>query len=147
GCLEGAAELPVSGPGFEALHLGRHRRFGHPALVAYLERLAARVKSAKLGLLLMGDLAQARGGPTPSGHKSHQSGLDADVGYTAPAGVAGRRLGAAERETLFPLAVVDLAKRAFTPAWNPKVPRILELAASDPEVDRIFVNAVIKREL
>ena len=36
GCLQGAATLPASGPGYEAMHLGRNRRFGHPTLIAYV---------------------------------------------------------------------------------------------------------------
>jgi penicillin-insensitive murein endopeptidase len=87
GCLQGAATLPASGPGYEVLRLGRNRRFGHPTLIAYIRRLAAAAASGKLGLVVVGDLSQPRGGPTPSGHRSHQTGLDADIGYAAPPGV------------------------------------------------------------
>jgi penicillin-insensitive murein endopeptidase len=76
GCLLGAARLPASGPGFEVLHLGRHRYYGHPDLVAFVRRLGLQARRKKLGPLLIGDLSQPRGGPTPSGHRSHQSGLD-----------------------------------------------------------------------
>jgi penicillin-insensitive murein endopeptidase len=147
GCLQGAVALPPTGPGFEVLHLQRYRRYGHPLLVQYVRRLAATVKRQKLGMLLVGDLAQPRGGPTLTGHRSHQSGLDVDIGYAHPPWLLQRRLKAAERETLFPPAVVDLAKRALNPTWNPKIPRILEAAARDPAVDRIFVHAAIKRTL
>src|SRR5207302_1679409 len=75
GCLQGAATLPASGPGYEALHLSRNRRYGHPELVAFVRRLGATAKAKKLGLLVVGDLSQPRGGPTPSGHRSHQTGL------------------------------------------------------------------------
>jgi penicillin-insensitive murein endopeptidase len=108
GCLQGAATLPASGPGYEVVRLGRNRRYGHPNLIAYLQRLGAGARQAKLGLVIVGDLSQPRGGPTPSGHRSHQTGLDADIGYAAPAGVRARHLSRRAREQLSPLAVIDL---------------------------------------
>jgi penicillin-insensitive murein endopeptidase len=147
GCLQGAATLPVSGPGFEVLHLDRHRRFGHPLLVSYVERLAVAARKAKLGPLVIGDLSQPRGGPTPSGHRSHQTGLDADIGYVAPPGVRAGHLNARDRERLMPPAVVDLKTHATTRFWTPKVVSLLALAAADPTVDRIFVNPAIKKRL
>jgi penicillin-insensitive murein DD-endopeptidase len=147
GCLQGARALPISGPGYELLHVGRRRAFGHPVLVQYIQRMAALVKKKKLGLLFVGDLAQARGGPTPSGHKSHQTGLDVDVGFAVPAWALKRRPTAAERESIQPPPVVDLVSHTLTPYWAPRVPRVLEIAASDPDVDRIFVNPIVKREV
>jgi penicillin-insensitive murein endopeptidase len=147
GCLQGAATLPVSGRGYEALHLGRNRRFGHPLLISYIEHLAASVKAARLGPLVVGDLSQPRGGPTPSGHRSHQTGLDADIGYVAPTGLRAGHLSARERERLGPPAVVDIKTHAPTPAWTPKILRLLALAAGDPAVDRIFVEPGIKKML
>ena len=147
GCLQGARALPISGPGYEVLHVGRRRNFGHPSLVAYVRRLAAAVKKKRLGMLLVGDLSQPRGGPTPFGHRSHQSGLDVDLSYTHPPWLARRRMTAAEREEMQPPAVADLPTRTLTPLWDARIVRILELAASDPLVDRIFVHPAIKREV
>jgi len=147
GCLQGAATLPPSGPGYEALHLGRNRNFGHPLLVAYIERLAAAAKAAKLGPLVVGDLAQPRGGPTPSGHRSHQTGFDADIGYVAPPGLRAGHLSARARERLGPPAVFDPKTHAATPAWRPRIAELLALAAGDPAVDRIFVEPGIKKLL
>lgn len=125
--------MPAKGRGYRVSQIFRHRFFGHPALIAYIRRLAQTLDRKHLGLLTVGDLAQPRGGPTPTGHRSHQSGLDADLGYTA-----------GSPATAF---VVDVAKGRLTPLWNAKVIRRLEVAASDPAVDRVFVNPVIKREL
>lgn len=147
GCLAGAASLPTTGPGYELLHLGRRRGFGHPVLISYIKRLAANVKKQRLGMLLVGDLGQARGGPTPNGHRSHQTGLDVDLSYAFPPFALKRRLTAAERETIMPPAVVDLRAGKLNEAWQPRIPRLLELAASDPAVDRIFVNPLIKKTL
>jgi penicillin-insensitive murein endopeptidase len=145
GCLQGAATLPASGPGYEVMRLGRNRRFGHPLLVAYIKRLGAAARKAKLGLIVVGDLSQPRGGPTPSGHRSHQTGLDADIGYAAPAGARAGHISRPARESLSPPAVIDLKTHESTAAWTPAVKRLLALAAADPTVDRIFVNPSIKK--
>jgi len=145
GCLQGAATLPVSGRGYEALHLGRNRRYGHPALIAYIQRLAAAAHKAKLGRMVVGDLSQPRGGPTPTGHRSHQTGLDADIGYVAPPGARAGRLSARAREQLAAPAVVDAKTHAKTGAWTSKIVPLLALAAADPAVDRIFVDPGIKK--
>jgi penicillin-insensitive murein endopeptidase len=147
GCLQGAVALPLSGPGFELLHLGRHRAFGHPALVDFIRHLGAAVKKKRLGLVLVGDMSQARGGPTPTGHKSHQTGLDVDLGYDFPDWAAHRHPTAPERESVMPPAIVDLTAGKLNKLWQPRVASLLETAASDPAVDRIFVNPIIKREL
>jgi penicillin-insensitive murein DD-endopeptidase len=147
GCLHGAVSLPASGPGYEVVRLSRARHFGHPELVAYVKRFARTLQRRRLGPLIVGDLSQARGGPTPTGHRSHQSGLDVDLWYAAPPKTPRRRLTAKERETLPPQPVADLTTRTLTPAWSPRMATVLELAASDPLVDRVFVHAAVKRAL
>lgn len=147
GCLQGGVALPQAGPGFEVMHLGRHRYFGHPTLVDFVRRLALRAAAEHLPSLLVGDLAQPRGGPMPSDHGSHQSGLDVDIAYTRPAQALWQPLPEEERERLQPPPVVDLATQALTAAWAPAVAELIRLAASEPAVDRIFVNPAIKREL
>jgi penicillin-insensitive murein endopeptidase len=147
GCLQGAATLSPSGPGYEVARIGRNRRYGHPELVAFVQRLGAGARRAKLGPLVVGDLAQPRGGPTPTGHHSHQTGLDADLGYAPPTGLRAGHLTAKQRETLAPVIVVDLKTRTPTAAWGTKVLELIALAASDPAVDRIFVHPTVKRLL
>jgi penicillin-insensitive murein DD-endopeptidase len=57
------------------------RSYGHPALVLMLRRSAADVAKAKPGsVMLVGDLSSENGGPL-SGHRSHQSGRDADIAF------------------------------------------------------------------
>jgi penicillin-insensitive murein endopeptidase len=147
GCLQGAASLPASGRGYELMRLGRNRRYGHPLLIAFVKRLAAAARKAKLGLVVVGDLSQPRGGPTPSGHRSHQTGLDADIGYAAPPGTRAGHVSREAREHLSPPAVIDLKTHEMTPTWTPAVAELLALAAADPTVDRIFVNPSIKKML
>jgi penicillin-insensitive murein DD-endopeptidase len=55
--------------------------YGHPALVLMLNRTAKQISRQSPGsVLLVGDLSNEFGGPL-YGHKSHQSGRDADVGF------------------------------------------------------------------
>src|SRR5215472_2937203 len=80
GCLGGAVALPANGPNWQVMRPSRNRAWGHPVLIALLERLAAKLP-AEAGWpgLLVGDIAQPRGGPMLTGHGSHQIGLDADI--------------------------------------------------------------------
>lgn len=60
-----------------------NKNYGHPALVLMLRRSASDVASAVPGsVMLVGDLSYKRGGPIP-GHRSHESGRDADVAFYA----------------------------------------------------------------
>jgi penicillin-insensitive murein endopeptidase len=55
--------------------------WGLPILVDLLKKVAADVASKHRGsVLLVGDMSAAGGGPL-TGHKSHQSGRDADIGF------------------------------------------------------------------
>jgi len=70
--------------GSRELHVrksSRDRVYGYPSLVLMLHRSARDVAKAAAGsVLLIGDLSMKDGGPL-SGHHSHQSGRDADVGF------------------------------------------------------------------
>jgi penicillin-insensitive murein endopeptidase len=147
GCLRGAEALPLSGPGYELLRPGRRRSYGHPALIAFLRRLGASVREARLPTLAIGDLTLPRGGPTPTGHKSHQTGLDVDIAFLAPAWVGKRAPVGRERHDWEPAVLVNHENGKLLQPWPGHLARTLELAAADPAVDRIFVNAGVKREV
>ncbi len=144
GCLAGAEALPQDGPGFQVMRLSRKRYFGHPKLIAYIKDLAARAKSAGWPSLLIGDMAQARGGPMLTGHASHQLGLEADIWLTpAP---SDRPLTNEEREEMSATDMVqpDLLS-VYPDRFTPQQLAMLRAAASSNEIDRIFVNAAIKK--
>ena len=63
GCLAGAQALPVNGPSWQVMRLSRNRNWGHPDLVAVLERIAEKGKKLGWNGLLVGDMSQPRGGP------------------------------------------------------------------------------------
>ena len=146
GCLSGAKALPVDGPHWQAMRLSRNRNWGHPELVALVQKLAkdGREKDGWPGLLV-GDLSQPRGGPMLTGHASHQIGLDADVWLTP---MPDRRLSDAERESMS--ATSMLADDAVTVArdkWTDGHLNIIKRAASYPEVERVLVHPAIKQVL
>ncbi|MEZ5787903.1 MAG: penicillin-insensitive murein endopeptidase [Xanthobacteraceae bacterium] len=146
GCVAGAEALPVNGPAWQVMRLSRNRNWGHPALIRLLETLAvqARAEAGWPGLLV-GDLSQPRGGPMLTGHASHQVGLDADIWLTP---MPKRELTRAEREEMSATMVVAADKRDVDPAvWTPAHAGLIKLAAKMPEVQRIFINAAIKKAL
>ena len=54
GCLSGAIALPADGPNWQVMRPSRNRAWGHPVLIAFLERLAQELPGEVgcLGLLV-----------------------------------------------------------------------------------------------
>jgi penicillin-insensitive murein endopeptidase len=145
GCLAGAQALPINGETWQVMRLSRNRNWGHPNLIAALERLAAQAPKVGWRGLLVGDLAQPRGGPMLTGHASHQIGLDADIWLTP---MPERTLSREEREEMAATSVVNSEWTDVNPdVWTPQHGAIIKAAAKDPEVERIFVNPAIKKAL
>ncbi|MGA2125541.1 MAG: penicillin-insensitive murein endopeptidase [Xanthobacteraceae bacterium] len=146
GCLAGAVALPINGKTWQVMRLSRNRNWGHPELIAFLERLAEKVpKVAGWPGLLVGDVAQPRGAPMLTGHTSHQIGLDADIWLTP---MPEHELSREEREEMSAVDMVAENRLDVDPArWTPQHGAVIKAAAQDPVVDRIFVNAAIKKAL
>jgi len=146
GCVAGGQALAVDGPSWQVMRLSRNRNWGHPAMIAFLERLAARVPAINgWPGLLVGDISQPRGGPMLTGHASHQLGLDADI-WLSP--MPDRRLSAEEREFLSATNVVAENRLDVDPkVWTPAHTSLIREVSRQPEVERIFVNAAIKKAL
>jgi penicillin-insensitive murein DD-endopeptidase len=144
GCLAGGVPLPITGPAWQVMRLSRNRNWGHPKLVAFLESFATRAKGVWHGLLV-GDMSQPRGGPMLTGHSSHQIGLDADIWFMPmPEHVLSRE----EREFDSAVNMVASDRLGVDPAvWTHARTELLHIAAEDPLVSRIFVNAAIKKEI
>jgi penicillin-insensitive murein endopeptidase len=146
GCLAGGAALPIDGPAWQVMRLSRNRNWGHPTLIRFLENLATKVhKAGSWNGLLVGDMSQPRGGPMITGHASHQVGLDADIWLTQ---MPPRQLTRAEREEMSATNVVAEDRRDVDPSiWTPGHAAVIKAAALDPQVERVFVNAAIKKAL
>ncbi|MGR9051292.1 MAG: penicillin-insensitive murein endopeptidase [Gammaproteobacteria bacterium] len=147
GCLSGAGELPADGEGYQAMRLSRKRLYGHPDLIRFIEKMGRQALEHDWGTLLIGDLGQPRGGPTLSGHSSHQSGLDVDIWFLVSKQAAERPLTDEEREVLQSPSVLSSFGKLDAARWSPTHERMLKTAALMPEVERIFVNPAIKRKL
>lgn len=144
GCLIGGERLAPDGPGYQAIRLERNRHYGHPELVRFIEGLAERAEAARLGLLPVGDLSQPQGGPMPSDHASHQVGLDVDIFFRLDL----PRLAQDERgEDLELPSLVDYERRRLNERFGDAHVELLRLAASDPDVARVFVSPLIKQAM
>jgi len=145
GCLAGAVALPINGTTWQVMRLSRNRNWGHPKLVEFLERLAEKAKKVGWNGLLVGDMSQPRGGPMLTGHASHQIGLDADIWLTP---MPDRKLSREERELMSATMVVRDDRLDIDPnVWTHAHTELIRTAAEDPAVERIFVNAAIKKAL
>jgi penicillin-insensitive murein endopeptidase len=146
GCLAGAKALPVDGETWQVVRVSRNRMWGHPAMIAFLERFSRKAAVERVWPgILVGDISQPRGGPMLTGHASHQIGLDADVWLTP---MPGRPLSREEREEMSAVNMVSEDGLSVDPThWTGRQAGIIEAAAEEPEVDRIFVNPAIKKAL
>jgi penicillin-insensitive murein endopeptidase len=124
--------------------MSRNRYFGHPETIDYLLNFGRRVAGANLGIALIGDMSQPRGGPMAFGHASHEIGLDADVWFRLDLPPLPRT----SREILDLPSMVDPVKRQVDPKrFTDRQAELLRFAALDPRVARIFVNPAIKLAL
>ncbi|MDH2401310.1 penicillin-insensitive murein endopeptidase [Bradyrhizobium sp. SSUT18] len=146
GCLAGAQALPINGETWQVMRLSRNRNWAHPDMVALLERLSVKAHEvAGWPGLLVGDMSQPRGGPMLTGHASHQVGLDADIWLTP---MPNRQLSRNEREEMSATSMVRTDRLDIDPAvWTPSHLLVIRAAAQEPRVERIFVNAAIKKAL
>lgn len=145
GCLAGGARLADVGPGYQTMRPSRNRAWGHPSLLAFLKELAVDLKAAGHKPMLIGDLAQPRGGPMLSGHASHQSGLDVDIWFRPSPDF---KLTRKQREEWSAYSVVKSVKAPWVnEKFTAREAKLIELAARDRRTARVFVAASIKQAL
>src|SRR5215475_551339 len=146
GCIGGAAQMPFNGDTWQVMRLSRNRYWAHPDMIALLKRLSVKAhRDAGWPGILVGDIGQPRGGPALSGHASHQIGLDADIWLTP---MPDHRLSREEREEMSATMMVRDDRLDVDPkAWTPTHWMVLRDAAQEPAVQRVFVNAAIKKAL
>ncbi len=145
GCFTGGVALPMDGMNWEVMRPSRNRRWGHPTMIALIEKLSRDSAADGWPGLLIGDISQPRGGPMLTGHASHQIGLDADIWLTP---MPNRKLTTQERENISAtLMVNDKTHLVKDRLWKPMHTQLLKRAASYPEVERILVNPGIKKKL
>jgi len=144
GCAAGLVALPESGPTWQAMRLSRNRYWGQPEMIDYLQDLSQVAAGLGWAGLYIGDISQPRGGPMTGDHASHQIGLDADIWMLPPTRL---NLSRSQREEISSISVRTADQRAVNENFTPAHAALLEAAARDPRVDRIFVAAAVKLEL
>ena len=146
GCMAGGEALPINGPNWQVMRLSRNRNWALPETVQLIERVAQKAREqAGWPGILVGDMSQPRGGPMLTGHASHQVGLDADIWLTP---MPNRQLSRNEREEMSAVMMVRRDRLDIEPsAWTPTHWKVIRAAALEPRVERIFVNAAIKKAL
>ncbi len=75
-----------NGADLAGMRLSRNRNWAQPVTVDFIQDLSA-FAATQPGWagLYVGDMSQPRGGPMLTGHRSHQTGLDADIWMLPPA--------------------------------------------------------------
>lgn len=142
GCIIGAQPLALRGEGYQVIRAGKKRYYGHPELLNYLIRLGKSAKQAGLKTVLIADMSMPAGGRFSSGHASHQIGLDVDIWL---------RFGPLTKaQALNPNATLMVnrkAQRVDEKVWSEQQATLIQLAAKDSKVERIFLNPAIKLKL
>ena len=137
GCLAGAQQLPETGPHWQAMRLGRNRNWGHPITLDFIRDLAGfAARQPGWRGLYIGDISQPRGGPMASGHASHQMGLDVDIWMLPPQRLD---LSRSARENISSQSMRRANGAYVNALWGASHHAIIEAAAKDPRVARIFI--------
>lgn len=139
GVLTGAVELPRSGVGYTRYRPTAPVYWGHPRLVAAIERAARAVDEKRPGgaPLIVGDLSARHGGKIPR-HNSHRTGRDVDFLFyvTTPSGAPIRNPG------FIPLGADGLAQLEGGRFLRLDVERqwlFFKELLTDPEIDVQFL--------
>ncbi|PIP96365.1 MAG: penicillin-insensitive murein endopeptidase [Bdellovibrio sp. CG12_big_fil_rev_8_21_14_0_65_39_13] len=135
GCLQGAQTFTGQEKGIILSQVKRGRYWGHPDLIQLLTQAGEETYKKRMSLIV-GDLSQSRGGPTITGHNSHQTGLDVDVWFKMPSIKEKLSLRTIETEDMKPIASLSADQI-----------KMIQFFTRDPRVERIFINPGFKKYL
>jgi penicillin-insensitive murein endopeptidase len=145
GCIDGAETLPSTGTGFVSIRRHRNRYYGHPETIRLIQDLGRQMHARNGRNIMIGDLAQPRGGRMSSSHVSHQNGLDVDIWLALADSPAEAVRSTPEHRD--PPTMLTPKKLSLNERFGPDQLFLIKSAAQDPAVDRILVNPGIKRAL
>ena len=145
GCIRGASALPATGVGYVSIRRERNRYYGHPRTLRLIRHLGEAMHRRHSELIMIGDLAQPRGGRMPTSHVSHQNGLDVDVWLTLAHSPQQALLSTPEARD--PPSMLADNGRDVNARFGPDQEFLIRIAAEDPSVDRLLVNPGIKNAL
>lgn len=143
GCVIGAKALSLNDPFYQVTKPGQLRYFGHPDLIAFIQRLSVNVEKKTGGITLIGDMGMPAGGRFSSGHASHQTGLDVDIWLQLPQ----KRWTHKQLNSPKAVTLVQGNKRIIPSLWSKNLVELVKQAALDQRVARIFVHPAIKQQL
>ncbi len=135
GCLKGAQTFTGKEKGLLISQAKRGRYWGHPDLINLLTKASEEFAKEKKTLMI-GDLSQSRGGPTLTGHNSHQTGLDVDVWFKVLSGNTTISFRELETEDMKPMEELGADQI-----------KMIKYFAQDQSVERIFINPAFKKKL
>ena len=145
GCLAGGRALPLTGPTWQVMRLSRNRNWGHPSLVQFIERLSQKRRQGRLARIVGRRHGAAARRPDdhrpcqPPGRARRRHLAAADAGPCVHAPGAGGRVrhhgGGGQPQ----------GRRSR--GLDPGACRHHQGGRGDPLVERIFVNAAIKKKL
>lgn len=141
GCLLGALEISESGKGFQLLKPERRRNFTHPETKKLFTHVMAKHFEKHGNYYLTGDFSLSQGGPTLSGHSSHQNGLDIDIFFDSTKSVLSRNALKIHKIDSYLLnnEKINLKK------WNKPLEELIVMFAKDERVDRLFIHPKFKQ--
>lgn len=135
GCLQGAETFNGDEKGLHLSQLKRGRYWGHPDMIKLLTKAGEDFYKQNKALII-GDLSQSRGGPTLTGHNSHQNGLDVDIWFKMPELKETVSFKKLETEEMKP--VKDLDEDQI---------KLVKYFSQNSSVERVFINAAFKKTL
>lgn len=142
GCIKKSVPLTETSH-LKIMRPQRNHFWGHSVLINYLNDLSNRVAQTPWNGLLVGDLSQKDGGPLVNGHASHQIGLDADL-WLLPMPVIPLTIDEKKYKSAFSYVTPDMKIRE---PWGDLQRNFILSAAEDNRVERIFINAALKKDL
>lgn len=135
GCLHGAQTFIGNEPGILLSQTRRGRFWGHPELIDVLKK-SGEFFHRKGKKIIVADLSLSRGGPTLTGHNSHQTGLDVDIWF--------KMLGKNEIPNL---SIRETEEMGSFEKLGPDQIELVHYFTSLEKVERIFINPKMKRDI
>ena len=144
GCIRNAYPAKFDHPYYQVIRPQNDRFYGSSSMLSFLDNLATKTHNAGLPILLIGDISLPLGGSfARSNHASHQIGLDVDIWFR----MVHKRLSTEELKKPWALNIVKPNFLAVNNYYSENIYTLVKLAATDPQVDRIFINPAIKEKL
>lgn len=155
GCIVGAKPLEISNSTHELVNTKRNHQYGHSELLELVRVLGEHSVQEGWGKITVGDASCPAGGQMAKGHTSHRVGLDVDIFYRfVPPNETmtfdERNAWGDDQQVKYEIVRYSRGAKVVaepTPAMKENYLKLVQAAAEQPNVERIFVSPPIKKEL